>query len=115
MTAPTPAAQLIARARENWTNNPETEGDADAFDHHISTVGIEPHGWLYNEAHALANEPYGEFEPGAGEAELTARADRARALFEEALPELEVYAAECRAAQYTGWSSQSNGPIRRVR
>lgn len=116
MTEPSAlAAQIIARARDAWTNNPETEGDADAFDHHISTVGVQAHGELYNEAYALANEPHGHAAPGAGEAALAERKERARALFNDVLPELEAYAADCRAAQYTGWSSQSNGPIHRVR
>jgi hypothetical protein len=108
------AARIIAQAREAWTNNAETEGGADAFDHHISLVGVEPFGALYNEAYALANEGH-EVVAGGGETQLAERKERAAQLWAQVLPELEEYAAGCRSASFTGWSGQSDGPIRRVR
>lgn len=113
MSATTAAAQIIAHARENWSNNPETDGGPDAFDFHIATVGVQPFGELYNEAYALANEDHPVIV-GGGEAQLEERKERAAHLFREALPELEAYAADCRNAQYTGWSRESSSPIRRV-
>ncbi|MGW5429964.1 hypothetical protein ACWET9_22540 [Streptomyces sp. NPDC004059] len=113
MTATT-AAQIIARARESWTNNPETTGGTDAFDLHIATVGLQPFGELYQEVYALANEGH-EVVVGGGEAQLAECKERAARLWAELLPELEAYAADCRAAQYTGWARESGGPIRRVR
>jgi hypothetical protein len=97
------AAQIIARARESWANNPETDGDADAFDLHIATVGVEPFGELYQEVYALANEGH-EVNPSGGEAQMNARKECAARLWEELLPGLEMYATECRTASRTGWS-----------
>jgi len=115
MNTATTAAQIIARARENWVNNPETDADsADAFDFHIATVGVQPFGEMYQEAYALANEGH-PVVPGGGDAQLEARKERAARLFQEVLPELEAYAAGCRSANYRGWTGQSAGPIRRVR
>ncbi|MFE9448301.1 hypothetical protein [Streptomyces sp. NPDC006739] len=108
------AAQIIARAREAWTNDPDTQGGADAFDHHISIVGVQAHGDLYQEVYAIANEGH-DVVPGGGQAQLDARKERAARLWAEVLPELEAYAAGCRSASYTGWSRESSGPIRRVR
>ena len=110
----TRAAQIIARARESWTNSPETDGGTDAFDRHIATVGVQSFGELYQEVYALANEAH-EVIAGGGEAQLAERKERTARLWEELLPELEAYAADCRSATYTGWSSQSDGPVRRVR
>jgi hypothetical protein len=110
----TRAAQIIARARENWTNNPETDGGADAFDRHIATVGVEPFGELYQEVYTLANKGHEVIE-GGGWAQLAERKERAARLWQELLPELEAYAADCRSASYTGWSRQSDGPVRRAR
>lgn len=110
----TTAALIIARAREAWTNDPDTEGGADAFDHHISIVGVQARGDFYQEVYAIANEGY-EVVAGGGEAQLEERKERAATLWAEVLPELEAYAAECRNAEYEGWSPQSAGPIRRVR
>lgn len=108
------ASIVIARAREAWTNNPETDGGADAFDHHISRVGLERYGELYNEVYVLANENH-RIRPGDDEAALDAQKDRADALWEQLLPELQAYVEDCRSATYTGWSSESSGPVRRVR
>jgi hypothetical protein len=108
------AAQIIARARESWTNNPETTGGSDAFDYHIGIVGLQPFGELYQEVYAVANEGH-EVVVGGGEAQLEECKQRAARLWQELLPELEAYAADCRAAEYTGWSCESGGPVRRVR
>jgi hypothetical protein len=113
MTATT-AAMIIARARENWSNNPEVDGGSDAFDFHIATVGVQPAGELYQEVYALANEGH-DVIVGGGQAQLEERKERAARLWEELLPELEAYAADCRNARYTGWSRESGGPVRRVR
>lgn len=96
-------AKVIARARENWTNNPETEGGADAFDRHIALVGVQPFGELYQEVYTLANEDH-EFVPGRGQAQLDERKARAAGLWEEMLPAMEAYAAECRSIRPVGWS-----------
>lgn len=110
----TAAAQIIARARETYINSPETDGtSADAFDHHISIVGLQPYGELYQEVYAAANEGH-EVVAGADQAQLDQRKERASRLWQELLPELETYADGCRTASYTGWSSQSDGPVRRV-
>ena len=108
------AAQIIARAREAWSNSPEVNGGSDAFDFHIATVGVQAFGELYNEAYVLANEGH-EVVVGGSNAQLEERKERAARLFQQVLPELESYAADCRAAQYTGWSRESGGQIRRVR
>jgi hypothetical protein len=55
MTNPT-AALIIARARESWSNSPETSGGPDAFDLHIAIAGLQPYGELYQEVYAIANE-----------------------------------------------------------
>lgn len=110
----TTAASIIARARDSWVNNPETDGDsADAFDHHISIVGLQPYGELYQEVYALANEGH-TMIVGGGQAQLDKRKERAVRLWQELLPELESYAADCRNASYTGWSEESSGPVRPV-
>lgn len=108
------AAQIIARARDQYAINPETEGGADAFDFMIATEGIAPYGELYQEAYAIANAAH-PMRRGAGQHELDARKRRAADLWEQVLPELERYADRCRKAEYTGWSRESSGPIRRVR
>ncbi|WP_333745474.1 hypothetical protein [Streptomyces sp. IBSBF 2950] len=108
------AALVIARARESWTNNPEARGDsADAFDFHISTVGLQRAGELYQEVYALANEDH-PVVAGGGEEQLQECKERADRLWGELRPELEAFAAGCRNARFTGWSAQSEGPIRRV-
>jgi hypothetical protein len=110
----TAAARIIARARDAWTDNPETEGGADGFDHHISIVGVQPFGELYNETYTLANEGH-EIVVGGGEAQLAERKGRAAQLWAQVLPELEEYAAGCRSASFTGWSGRSAEPVRRIR
>lgn len=102
------AAQIIARARQSWTNNPDTDGSTDAFDYHIAIVGIEPFGELYQEVYAVANE-------GHRQAPVAECKERAARLWAELLPELESYAVECRNAKYTGWSRESGRAVRRVR
>lgn len=101
------AATIIARAREEY-------GSPDAFDYKISIEGIAPFGELYQEAYALANERYPQVAPGDGEVVLAERKARAGALWEQVQPELAAYAADCRAARYTGWSRESGGPVRRI-
>lgn len=113
MTNPT-AALIIARARESWSNSPETSGGPDAFDLHIAIAGLQPYGELYQEVYAIANEGH-ELVVVGGEAQMEERKDRAARLWQEVLPELETYAADCRNAKYTGWSGQSGDPVRRVR
>lgn len=108
------AALVIAQARETWINSPETDGaTADSFDHHISVVGLQPYGELYQEVYAVANEGH-EVVVGGGQAQLDQRKERAARLWQQLLPELEAYVADCQAASYTGWSSQSDGPVRRA-
>lgn len=100
------AAEIIKNAQANY-------GSADDFDRMIATDGIAPYGELYQETYRLANQD--PVVPGANEEELAARKDRAAELWEEVLPELRVYADGCRQASYTGWSRESEGPVRRVR
>lgn len=102
------AAKIISRARQRGDS-------ADAFDYQIATEGLRPFGELYQETYGLANEPDGQVRPGDGDAALAERKDRAKRLWEQVLPELEIYAADRRAARYTGWSRESGGPIRRLR
>lgn len=112
------AAQIIAGARERYATSPETEGGSDAFDFQVAAEGIARHGELYQETYLIAN-PVTDAPPVTSEAELEARAStrkaRADALWQQVLPELEQYAANCRTARYTGWSREHGGPIRRVR
>jgi len=102
------AARIIARARD-------AHGGADAFDWQIKVEGIKPFGELYNEAYIIANEHLPQVDTATTDAELAERKARAAALWEQVLPELERYAADCKAAKFTGWSKESEGPIRRVR
>lgn len=97
------AARIIARARESWTNSPETDGGAEAFDRHIGIVGIQPYGELYQEVYALANEGH-QVVVGGSEAHLSERKERAAHLWRTVLPELEAFAAQCRSTPRTGWS-----------
>lgn len=110
----TTAPQIIAAAREAYIASPETDGTtADAFDHHISIVGLQPYGELYQQVYAAANEGHA-MVVGGGQAQLDQRKERAARLWQQLLPELEAYVADCQGASYTGWSSQSDGPVRRV-
>lgn len=133
MNIATAAATIIARARDYYQTTPWENGggpSADAFDAMIATQGVVRGGELWQETYSLANEAYRTHYKTRAEAEeayqtFEARADaveaeaaaweaRADELWQRVLPELEAYAAECRAARYTGWS-KGNGPIRRVR
>lgn len=110
------AATVIARARQNHTQTSPEEGggSADDFDYYISSHGIEPYGPLYQETYALANE-FHPIVPGEGTDQLDKCRDRAAKLWEKILPELKIYEADCRQAKFTGWSRESNSPVRRVR
>lgn len=133
MNIATAAATIIARARDYYQTTPPENGggpSADAFDFMIATQGVVRGGELWQETYSLANEAwqtphytraeaveaYETFESRAEEVEAKLAACEARAdeLWQRVLPELEAYAADCRAARYTGWS-KGNGPIRRVR
>lgn len=116
------AATIIARARQAYLNTPQEDGggtSADAFDYLVSIEGIESFGRFYNEAYSIANEGQSKLPATADDAEIdaraTARRERAQALWQQVLPELESYAERCRAAKYTGWSRESGGTVRRVR
>lgn len=102
------AARIIASARGSYNN-------ADAFDYMIKVEGIKPFGELYNECYRIANEHQATVAPGDTQDDLDDRKRRAGELWAQVLPELENYAAECKAARFTGWSRMSDGPIRRVR
>ena len=90
----TTAAQIIARARESWTNNPDTDGSLDT---HIAAVGLRPYGELYQEVYAAANEGH-TVTVGCGQAQLDQRKERAARLWQQLLPELEAYTDGCRNA-----------------
>jgi hypothetical protein len=107
------AAVIIARARESYRNG-EVGGSTDAFDYKIGIEGIARYGELYQETYALANENH-PVKPGDGQDVLDACKERADALWAQVLPELEAYAANCRAARYTGWSPESGRSLRRAR
>ncbi|MET9671242.1 hypothetical protein ABZY19_39010 [Streptomyces sp. NPDC006475] len=107
------ADRIVAEARKNWTNNPEVDGGADAFDQYISVNGIEAFGPLYEETYRLANVDH-PIAAGAGEAAPEANRQRAQQLWQEVLPALERYADTCRTARYTGWSEASEGAVRRM-
>lgn len=109
------AAKIISRAREAWSNSPEHDNaTSDGFDYHIAVDGLRPFGELYNETYVIANEGFPQIVEGSGLAELDRRKERAGQLWLQVLPELESYAADCKAAKFTGWS-MGNGPVRRVR
>ena len=100
----TPAAAIIARARKTYG------ASDDSFDLMIATAGIEADE-LHYAAYEIANESYGPAGDTEAQAERKARTTR---LWDEALPDLQTYAAGCRDARYRGWSLESDGPVRRI-
>ncbi|MFE9845805.1 hypothetical protein [Streptomyces goshikiensis] len=98
---------IIERAREAY-------GGVDAFDHYTAIHGVDREGQLHNEASIFANEHLPMVQPGDGTESILRRRERALALWEEILPELKLYEAACRAAEWRGWSRESGGPVRRI-
>ncbi len=119
MTQPIAFAAVLDRARELFG------GTAAEFDYSMSTdTRISLHrqdgdnrgatgdamAEINNACHELANAHLPEVVPG-GDSDLGQREAAGRALRAGLAPQIEAYAAQCRAKRYTGWSKWSAGPI----
>jgi hypothetical protein len=92
----------------------EACGGAAQFDFYTAVNGVEQAGQLYSETYLVANEALPAVQPGDSQEALRERDQRGRALWTEILPELELYAGACRAAEWRGWSRESGGPVHRI-
>lgn len=119
-------ATVMADARRGF------DGTRDAFDWQIATRTFGPYSggvdaWqeIDNALYRLANgelrqeltkpddptEPYGGPEGSMRRWPTTIRTRRLRELL---TPQIDALVAECKSYKFVGWSSQSDGPIRRV-
>jgi hypothetical protein len=123
MNAEEKARKVIADVRDERRTAPPHDGaqpfgegpvSGDAFDYWVATDGWHEYGAFYNACYTLANENHQAF-PGCGQEFLDESKRLANALWAEVRPYIRAYYEDCRAAKFTGWSRQNEGPIRRVR